>query len=219
MNPSADRSAAEPRLSALEQPVVEHYERKLAAHGATARGMDWRDEASQELRFAVLCSVCSLAGRSVHEVGAGAGHLLDFLRARAIAANYSGSDLSRLMVETARSRHPGVRFAHRDVLASPGERFDVVLASGIFHVKLANRDGEWRAFIEQAVRRMYESCRVAIAFNLMTDRVDYRSETLYYANPGEILEFCTRNLSRFVAVRHDYGLHEFTVHVYRDAVG
>lgn len=218
MIPSADPAAAQPQPSALERPVVEHYERKLAAHGPTARGMDWRDEASQELRFEMLCSVCSLAGKSVHEVGAGAGHLLDFLRARAIAADYSGSDLSRVMVETARARHPGVRFAHRDVLASPGERFDVVLASGIFHVKLANGDEEWRAFIEQGVRQMYESCRVAISFNLMTHRVDYRSDALYYANPGEILEFCTRNLSRFVALRHDYGLHEFTVHVYRNAV-
>ena len=201
----------------LQQSVVAHYESRLREHGPTARGMDWKDEASQRLRFRVLCEVCDLTGLSVHEVGAGAGHLLDYLVAREIDARYSGSDLSAEMVEAARKLHPEVRFHRRGALEAAGDsEYDVLLCSGLFHVKLDGDDSEWRGFVEAVIRRMYASCRVAIAFNLMSDVVDYRRETLYHASPGEMVAFCTRELSRFVQVRHDYPLYEYTVYVYRE---
>ena len=201
----------------LQQSVVAHYESRLREHGPTARGMDWKDEASQRLRFRVLCEVCDLTGLSVHEVGAGVGHLLDYLVAREIDARYSGSDLSAEMVEAARKLHPEARFHRRGALEVAGDsEYDVLLCSGLFHVKLDGDDSEWRGFVEAVIRRMYASCRVAIAFNLMSDVVDYRRETLYHASPGEMVAFCTRELSRFVKVRHDYPLYEYTVYVYRE---
>jgi SAM-dependent methyltransferase len=202
----------------LKRSVVEHYEAQLRAHGATARGMDWKDEASQRLRFEMLCAIGDLSGQRVHEVGAGAGHLLDYLKERGIAARYSGSDLSEAMVAAARARHPGVPFERRDLLEEPApEGYDVLFCSGLFHVKLHHAEEAWRAFVQGTLRRMYALCRVGIAFNLMSDRVDFRSPNLYYSNPSEMLEFCFRELSRFVALRHDYPLHEYTVYVYRSA--
>jgi trans-aconitate methyltransferase len=216
-------SAARPLLGArvsqrLKRAVVEHYERQLDRYGPTARGMDWKDEASQRLRFEVLCGVCDLDGKSVCEIGAGAGHLYDFLRQRGIDADYTGVDLSTRMVEAARRRHPHVAFEQRDILVdAPEAAYDVVLCSGLFHVKLDHQDVEWRTFVEETVRRMYTMCRVAIAFNLMSDNVDFRSAILSYANAGDTLAFCQRELSRFAVVRHDYPLYEYTVYVYRAA--
>jgi SAM-dependent methyltransferase len=215
----------------LKRSVVAHYESKLRAHGATARGMDWKDEASQRLRFEMLCAIGDLSGQRVHEVGAGAGHLLDYLKERGIAARYSGSDLSEAMVEAARARHPGVTFERRDLLTEvpreagagpslgegPRAGYDVLLCSGLFHVKLHHPEEAWRAFVQETIRRMYALCRVGIAFNLMSDRVDFRAPSLYYSNPSEMLAFCLRELSRFVVLRHDYPLHEYTVYVYRSA--
>ena len=66
------------------------------------------------------------------------------------------------------------------------------------------------------LRRMYEVCRVAIAFNLMSDRVDWRSPPLYHAPAGEVLDFCRAELSPWVVLRHDYPLHEYSVYVYRE---
>jgi SAM-dependent methyltransferase len=182
--------------------------------------MNWKDAASQALRFRILCEVCDLRGRSLHEVGAGAGHLLDYLREAGIAVDYSGSDLSPAMVEAARRLHPGARFELRDLLLEdPEPSYDVVLCSGLFHVCLGHGGEPWRRFVRETVRRMWALCRVAIAFNLMSDRVDYRVPELHYSNPGEMLEFCRRELGRFVTLRHDYPLHEYTVYVYRQAPG
>ena len=182
--------------------------------------MDWKDAASQWLRFAILCDVCDLNGKCIHEVGAGAGHLLDFLDQRRIAADYSGSDLSAAMVDAAHQRHPKTPFSQWDILAeSQLPTFDVLMCSGLFHVKLDHDESVWRSFVWAMVRRMYELCKVGIAFNMITDQVDFKIENLYYSNPGETVDFCRRQLSRFVTLRHDYPLHEYTVYVYRnDAV-
>jgi hypothetical protein len=90
-----------------------------------------------------------------------------------------------------------------------------VLCSGVFHVKLDHSDDEWLRFVHAVIGRMYALCDVAIAFNLMTDQVDYRSDRLFHASPGATLDFCRRELSRSVTLRHDYPLYEFTTYVYR----
>jgi hypothetical protein len=95
----------------------------------------------------------------------------------------------------------------------------VVLCSGLFHVKLDAPDVEWGAFVRQTLRRMWERSREAIAFNLVSDHVDYRAPALWYAPAGEMLDFCRRALSRWVVVRHDYPLHEHTLYVYRRPPG
>lgn len=201
----------------LQRSVIAYYESQLREHGPTAQGMDWKDEASQQLRFRVLCDICDLTGLSLHEVGAGAGHLLDYLVANGIDARYSGSDASGAMVEAARLLHPGACFEPRDVLEAPPEsRYDVLLCSGLFHVKLDGDDAAWRGFVEEAIRRIYASCRIGIGFNMMSDAVDYRREELYHSNPAEMVAFCMRELSRFVKLRHDYPLYEYTVYVYRE---
>jgi hypothetical protein len=212
---------ATPALAAsaeLKRAVVDHYERQLERFGPTAQGMDWKDEASQRLRFQILCGVCDMNALGVHEVACGAGHLSDYLEQQGIRpASYSGSAASPAMVEVARRLHPRGCFEERDILAEPeSERHDIVLCSGLFHVKLDASDVEWEGFVRASVRRMYAMCRVAIAFNVMSDQVDTRSEQLYYPDTASMFQFCRRELSRYVCVRHDYPLYETTFYVYRD---
>lgn len=216
MNQEDPSKHAAPVSAGLKQAVVAHYERRLRRYGATAKGMDWKDEASQQLRFRVLCQVCELEGLEVHEVGAGTGHLCDFLAAHGIHAVYSGSDLSAAMVEAAQRLHPRVSFEQCDILVSePGRRYDVVLSSGVFQVRLDRSDDEWWRYMQAMLTRMYSMAEVAIAFNFMSDQVDYRSKRLYYPSVSQVLDFCRCHLSRFVVLRHDYPLHESTVYVYR----
>lgn len=204
-------------LDRITRPVVDYYESKLAQFGPTAKGMDWNGEASQALRFSVLCGICDLDGMSVHDVGAGAGHLLTYFKDKGLNVEYSGSDLSESMVKAALERHPEARINKRDILTAKGaERYDVVMCSGLFHVKLRAAEKDWQVFVRSMTRRMYEMCRIGIAFNLMSDRIDYREKALYYSNPGEMLDFCRMELSPHVLLRHDYPLHEYTAYVYRN---
>ncbi len=52
-----------------------------------------------------------------------------------------------------------------------------------------------------------------MAFNALTTYSDpekQRSE-LYYADPLQLFDYCKRNLSRDVALLHDYELFDFTI--------
>jgi SAM-dependent methyltransferase len=215
MKPGAGEAARE----ALKRSVVAHYEARLREHGPTARGMDWKDERSQRLRFALLLDGLALDGRSLHDVGCGSGELLAFLREQGLAVDYRGTDLSEAMVLAARARHPGISFERADLLADELAPADVLVTSGLFHVKLAASEADWGAFVRDMLRRMFALCRHAIAFNLMSDRVDFRVPELYYTSPSEMLAFCQRELARHVRLRHDYPLHEYTVHVHRAPQG
>ena len=204
-------------LDRLTRSVVDYYESKLAQFGPTAKGMDWNGEASQALRFSVLCGICDLDGTSVHDVGAGAGHLLSYFKDKGLNVEYSGSDLSESMVKAALEGHPKAQITRRDILTAKGaERYDVVMCSGLFHVKLRAAEKDWQVFVRSMIRKMYEMCRIGIAFNLMSDRIDYREKALYYSNPGEMLDFCRMELSPHVLLRQDYPLHEYTTYVYRN---
>jgi SAM-dependent methyltransferase len=208
------------RLARLEEPVVAHYEDCLRRHGPSARGVDWKDEASQRLRFDVLTAVAELDGRSVYDVGAGVGHLYDHLIERGVRCDYAGTDLSAAMVDCARRRNPGARFERRDILGDPpARRYDYVLCSGLFHVKLDADPKDWLGFVLAMIRRMYEICSEGIAFNMMSDQVDFRDPRLFYVAPGEILDRCRRDLARHVVLRHDYPLYEWTAYVLRHARG
>jgi SAM-dependent methyltransferase len=202
--------------AALTRRVVAHYEERLASHGPTAQGMDWKDEASQRLRFAVLCEVTALAGKTVCDVGCGVGHLYDHLQAAGTVTSYRGIDLSSQMIDAARRRLPAVPFECRDVLRDDATGMaDVVLSSGVFHVKLEHDDAAWWDFVTAMLRRLWGMSREALAFNLMSDEVDFRSPVLFYAKAADVLAFCRRELSRWMVLRHDYPLHEYTVYVYR----
>ena len=215
-----ERRAASRRRAELEgdRSVVEHYEKQLARFGPTAQGMDWKDEASQELRFRVLCEVCDLGGRSLHDVGCGAGHLYGFLRRQGVAV---GLHRERRLPAHARVRPPP---ASRSPLRSAGTSDRLVRGDlgrrgllGALQREARPLGRSWWRFVREALRRMYAMCRVAIAFNLMSDRVDWRAKDLFYAPRGAVLDFCRAELSPWVILRHDYPLHEYTVYVHRES--
>jgi SAM-dependent methyltransferase len=216
----AEPERPEPRgqRDELKRSVVAHYEARLREHGPGARGMDWKDERSQRLRFAMLVDGLELAGRSLHDVGCGSGELCAYLEERGLAVDYRGSDLSAEMIQAARARHPRATFERADLLADELAPADVLVTSGLFHVKLAATDEAWGSFVRDMLRRMFALARHAIAFNLMSDQVDFRVPELHYTSPAETLAFCQRELSPHVRLRHDYPLHEYTVHVHREAM-
>ena len=65
---------------ALRAEAAAYYERKLLAHGPTARGVDWNSESSQRLRFEQLLRVIApdAPAGTVIDYGCGYGALADY---------------------------------------------------------------------------------------------------------------------------------------------
>lgn len=216
-------------MSEVTKRLIEHYERSLSEHGATARGMDWENEERLKIRFEAM--IRSLGARpkqfSVLDVGCGSGLLADYLlgegysigkgrgeRAdKSSTVRYTGVDASAKMIEAAGRRHPEIRFSVCDATRLREEfeegEFDFVVSNGLFTLKNETTTEEMDQFFNTVLRQMYDCCRIGIAFNVMTKHVDFEVPHLYYRDPGEVLEHCVRHLSRRISLHHDYPLYEF----------
>jgi SAM-dependent methyltransferase len=201
----------------IRSAVADYYTAKVREHGPTARGVDWNGEESQELRFAQLLRVADGLERpfSLLDYGCGYGALADWLERRGIAVDYRGFDLSDDMVRHARVRRPHAAVTTREDELEPA---DVAVASGIFNVRLDVDDARWADYVEGVIRTLDRLGTRGIAFNMLTSWSDppFMRDDLFYGDPCAYFSLCKRELSRHVALLHDYGLYEFTIIVRKD---
>jgi SAM-dependent methyltransferase len=201
----------------IHRLVADYYTGCVREHGETARGVDWNSEASQVLRFEKLLElVRGEEDFSLLDWGCGYGALLDHLRGRGVRCRYTGFDLSAEMVARAGARHPTGAFTAAEEELAP---HDFVVASGIFNVKLAVENAEWRTYAIRVLEAMDLKAIRGFAFNMLTLYSDpeKRKETLHYADPREVFDLCKRRFAPRVALLHDYPLYEFTVLVRKEA--
>jgi SAM-dependent methyltransferase len=209
------------RLAPFHRPVRDYYAGMIRQFGPTPRGVDWRDAESQELRFARLLQICggSRSG-SLIELGCGYGALCLYLRRHGFDLDYSGYDLAEDMVRAARAMLGADPRAKVAVGGRPAEVGDYCVASGIFNVHFAFPDADWHRYIVATLDDMARAARKGFAFNALTrfsdpERMDLR---LYYADPGDLLNHCLATYGRRVSLLHGYGLHEFTVLVWKGEI-
>ena len=190
-----------------------------AADGASARGVDWADERSQELRFTQLLRIAEGADSlDVLDYGCGYAALVDRLTHDGRSFAYLGYDISPSMIDEAKRRHAGERRARFTPDADALEPCAYVVASGVFNVRLDVPDEEWSRYVLETIERLDKLSTHGFAFNALTSYSDpdkLRAD-LWYADPLELFDLCKRNYSRHVALLHDYGLWEFTLLVRKD---
>jgi SAM-dependent methyltransferase len=199
--------------------IVATYERSLRKHGPTVRALKWIDDRSQSERFRLIAEVGPWDRASVADVGCGLGDFFGFLRGAGHDVRYAGYDLSPRMVSAARRKYRDrrARFEVRDVLADGfGGRFDYVVASGTFNLRVSDHD----RYVRRMLAVMYGACRRAVAFNVFhpygnprwTQVVEWAG---YYCVPRQkVLRWC-RRLSSDVEAGPAYGEEESTIFVRR----
>ena len=168
-----------------------HYEPRITPDRQSYDVHDWADATSQHARFEVLEANVELAGKRLLDVGCGLGDLLDFLEQRRIDVDYTGVDIVRKMIVSARARHRGGRFLCADVFAAdPAEiteiadrRYDVVYCSGTFNLDLGNN----REFLPRAVVRLLELTDGHVVFNLLHARAAEQYSHCFYFEPADVL--------------------------------
>jgi SAM-dependent methyltransferase len=207
------------RAQELLQQTRQYYEGKLAEHGPTARGVDWNSTESQRLRFRELARL--LEGdpdASVLDYGCGYGALRPYLRECGHRGPYVGFDISQRMIDAARvgcSDAAAQFLSNREAL----EPADYALASGIFNVKQATSDEQWKAYVLDTIEDLARISRRGFAFNALSLYSDpeKRRADLFYADPLALFDYCARRISRFVSLLHDAPLYEFTLLVRLEA--
>jgi len=93
------------------------------------------------------------------------------------------------------------------------EKYDFALASGIFNRCMKNVDQY--GYVEEILKKALPMCRIGVAFDFLSDKVDFRNEINWHHSPERILEIAYRH-SRNVVLRNDYMPFEFSVCVFAD---
>lgn len=212
----------DPKL--ITRVLRQHYGQKFAQYGATTRGVDWGDRENEAMiRYDNMLSVirdkhAEAKSPSLLDVGCGYGGLLERADKMGRTLNYCGIDVCESMIEEGRRRHPNAHFQCTDFFEYvPAERYDYVVCNGILTQKLNTAICDMDEFAQELIRKMFAICQNGIAFNVMTSRVNFMVENLYYRSPVELFAWCFSEITSHVRLDHSYPLYEYTLYLYKDA--
>jgi len=192
--------------------IKKYYTEKIEKYGANYRGVDWNSKKSQEVRFIQLLKICEGdKDFCINDLGCGYGYLAYFMIKKEYNFNYLGIDISDKMIIKAKElygKYKNVNF-HNDW--NINRIADYTVASGIFNVKLQNKDTEWATYVLDTLHKMNDKSRKGFSFNCLTIYSDdnFKKDYLYYADPCFLFDYCKRKFSKNVVLLHDYFLYEF----------
>ncbi len=192
--------------------LIKFYGERYDQYGNNVKSVGWGDKESQALRFKILSEIGDLSNSSICDFGCGFGDLYDFLVKKFSNIHYTGIDISPKLIEEAKRQHPDLTFILGDILINPPVRtYDYILASGTLSFKMENHE----AYVYDNLKALFEICEKGVAVNFLSSYVDYQLDKNFHFSPEDAFKM-GRNLTRFVSVRHDYPLYEFTLYLYKN---
>jgi SAM-dependent methyltransferase len=201
----------EPRIIDI---VNQYYTQKIITHGATPAGVDWNSKDSQEIRFDQLLKLIGADENlfTILDYGCGYGSLYQYMKSKYRNFVFTGYDISTEMLLEAKKNNVSENICWIDKLNS-GDKFDYVIASGIFNVRQNFNDTEWLTYILESLNVINNASKKGFAVNFLTSYsdADFMKDYLYYADPLYLFDYCKKNFSRNVSILHDYQLYEFTL--------
>lgn len=197
--------------------IVDFYADRIKNFGNTAKGVGWKDDSAQEIRFTQLLKVVeNKTDFSINDYGCGAGQLHKYMLAQGYGSyQYSGYDILDEMLQSAKSnigQDQSVMLAKIES-ASEMNLSDYSVASGTFNVKGQSSNEEWLNYILHTLSILNEKSRKGFAFNLLTKYSDAElmQAHLYYADPLFLFDHCKRSFAKNIALLHDYFQYDFTI--------
>jgi len=203
------------------QEVKKFFEKRLDTFGPNFQAVQYSSIESQNKRYEILTEIVK-PNDVVADVGCGVGHLYEFLKEKkAFQGKYIGLDFVESFVKIAQDRfkNESAEFHVHEIGSDPFPKdVDYYLLSGTFN----NLMGDNKLFMFQTIKQMFEASRKAIAFNAMSTYVDFQVPDLFYSDPLEVVDFCKKNVSRKLTLRHDYLVKdnsipfEYTIYLYKE---
>lgn len=192
------------------QKNKEIFEKAFQEYGDDTRSCLW--DKPMIMRYQELKRVAELENCKVLDIGCGLGGLYEYLvkDCGITGLDYTGVDIVDGMIETATKKYPEARFMVKDLLKEKlQETYDYVFLCGVFNVEMSTE------FMKQMLKQAFSYCEKGLAFNFISDYVNFKTDGFSYHNPQEIFTFCVENLSRKIDMHHHYAKCDVSMFVYR----
>lgn len=196
--------------------IIDFYTENLKSHGDSAKGVGWKNEQAQIVRFEQLLKLFNKKENLiVNDFGCGTGEFYKFLLSHAFSATYHGYDILVEMVDAAEKKIGHHKNVYIKKISTADELLlaDYSIASGVFNVKYEASDAEWLSHVIRTLHVLNDKSRLGFSVNFLTSYSDreYMQSYLYYADPLFLFDYCKKNFSKNVALLHDYGHYDFTI--------
>ena len=204
----------------LLKPIVETYAKRLRSHGPNAQGVLWRNQEWQLKRYSILLKAINiddpLETIKIADFGCGYGALWDYLSTLHFFDNvsYIGYDICPEMITYCRNRiiTPKASFIHS---CNVTEDADYIFASGTYNLKATAENSDWWAYVTTSIEQVWSKTKKTLGFNMLRIDCGTHFDSLYYANPETIYNFCYDRLSHKLEYLPNHPLPDMTFFVHR----
>ena len=201
----------------MKNIIEEHYRKLYLKYGDDAGSAQYSSKDSQYLRFKYLAEIADLDKQTILDYGCGTGAFYDYLlKIKKNPKKYIGIDIVDEFLIHCKKKFP------KGVFLKPNEienyEYDFGFASGIFN----NIRDDNKEFWRKTIKKLFKRCKKGIAFNMMSEYVDYYDKDLYYESPEEAFKFVKNEVTPYVNLRHNYIVKknsvpfEFIIYAYRN---
>jgi SAM-dependent methyltransferase len=198
------------------------YQQRLKENGPGSKGVGWKDDFAQKIRFEQLIKVIQKnTAFTINDLGCGVGDLVFFLNEKeGYDFKYFGYDVLEEMITNAKKIQANTSYTSFFQISQLNDLqiADYTVASGIFNARHGISDEHWKSHILETIKFMNLKSKKGFAFNALTSYSDKHLmvDELFYADPLWLFDYCKRNFSRHVALLHDYGIYDFTILVRKE---
>ena len=181
-----------------------NYSELLKQYGPNdPRAVKWDNRNTQYFRFKILCEIADLTEASVLDFGCGLGDLYDYLKFNGFRGDYKGFDPNKELIVAASKRHSPKLFSSNQLTTA-----DYILSSGVFNEKDSPD-------IKEKILELYPLANKGLAVNAISTASKEPLGGINYTDPAKLLDWCLRNITKFVTLRHDYRGGNFTIYLYK----
>jgi SAM-dependent methyltransferase len=197
--------------------VILRYSERLKLHGYSPKTLGW-EKGKQGIRFKILTSQYNFENKTVLDIGCGFGDLNKTLSEKyGNSYSYCGFDIVEDLIKIGKEKYNGenIRFIVDDFLNAELEKnsFDFAIASGSFNFKLD--DNHNYEYITSVIEKAMYVSKDGLAFDFLSDKVDYQYDHTFHSSPEKILEIAYK-FSRNIIFRNDYMPFEFSLFIFKD---
>ena len=195
----------------ISKKISKYYNTLYTKHGFSPQSVGWGNKkGKQSIRFEILCQIGDFSNSTILDIGCGFGDFFKFLCYKKSNSTYYGVDINKEIIEAGKKIYPKISLECRDFEKNKfTKKFDWVVASGI------TSHGSTYLHLTSIMKEMFRLCKRGIAINFVSNNVDFKTMSLFYASPEKISVIAKSISNRFL-IRHDYMPYEFTLYLYKN---
>lgn len=198
--------------------IVNKYKQLVALHGIETPAAGYDNIESQYFRFKILTEIANLYGETpitILDYGCGLGDLFFYLFFNGFKGKYIGVDITPEIIQLAKQKYGKYKQANFYTIKAAKDveniKYDYALVSGVFNDKISDN----QKMFKDAVSIVFKQSKLGVAFNLLSTKAKRRYPTMYYYQPGKLIDYCLDTISDSLTLRHDYRGGNFTVYLYK----